>query len=56
MKGMRPVVIKDGTTGRIVSGSGNNSLIRIKIIVKTKPETSEYFPAALPFSDKNQIP
>ena len=56
MKGMRPFVINDGTAGSIVSGSGSNSLIRIKMVVKIKPETSAYLPAILPFSDRNQIP
>ena len=56
MNGMRPVVTIDGTAGIIVSGSGNSSLIIINTRVNINPEIKEYFPASLPFSDKNQIP
>ena len=44
---MRPVVISDGTAGIIVSGSGSNSLIIIKMTVKINPEARAYFPALL---------
>ena len=55
-KGMRPVVISEGTEGSSNSGSGSSSLNPMKITVKIIPETSANFADLIPFSDKNQMP